>query len=414
MSTLYGLPEEVKFCTRCVQSNQRPCSAVEFRHTINSKKTTLHLDEEGVCDACRVAEQKANTDWNQRDKELRELCDRYRRTDGRYDCIVPGSGGKDSFVQSWKLKYDYGMHPLTITWSPNVYTPWGRANHDAWIASGMDNILVTPNSRVHRLLTRLAVDNLFHPFHAFMCGQKWLAPKLAEIYDIPFIAFGENESEHGNPIADTKTSLRDKSYYALDNYNDVCLSGVPVRELKERYGLSDNDLAQYMPLKVKPSTPDIAVHYLGYYMPFRPQSNFYFAVEHGGFQPGPERTPGSYQKFNSQDDAIDDLHYWTTYVKFGIGRATYDASADIRNGEIDRDEGKSLVARYDGEFPERFMPQLMRHLSVEQKQMPVAYEQFENPAMTRELFIDMADRFRSPHLWTKDSGQWKLRKTVWQ
>src|SRR5205085_7396260 len=30
--TKYGLPETVKFCTRCVISNQRPNSAVEYQH----------------------------------------------------------------------------------------------------------------------------------------------------------------------------------------------------------------------------------------------------------------------------------------------------------------------------------------------------------------------------------------------
>ena len=63
-----------------------------------SKKTTIHFDEHGVCDACRMAEQKKQTiRWDDRKVELRALCDRYRREDGQYDCLVPGSGGKDSF-----------------------------------------------------------------------------------------------------------------------------------------------------------------------------------------------------------------------------------------------------------------------------------------------------------------------------
>ena len=96
----YGLPREVRFCTRCVISNQRPSSAVEYTHTSESKKTTIGFDEEDVCDACRFAEQKRRTiDWTERERELRELCDRYRKTDGSYDCIVPGSGGKEGCRQ---------------------------------------------------------------------------------------------------------------------------------------------------------------------------------------------------------------------------------------------------------------------------------------------------------------------------
>jgi hypothetical protein len=89
MEAFYGLPTEVRFCRRCVISNQRPNSAVEFQHTKDSRKETIRFDAEGVCDACRVAEQKKAIDWGARERQLRALCDRYRRHDGRYDCLVP-------------------------------------------------------------------------------------------------------------------------------------------------------------------------------------------------------------------------------------------------------------------------------------------------------------------------------------
>ena len=96
LETYYGLPADVCFCSKCVMSNQRPASAVEFKHTIDSKKTTLSFDEEGVCDACRFAEEKQEIDWKDREAQLVDLLDQYRSKDGSYDCIVPGSGGKDS------------------------------------------------------------------------------------------------------------------------------------------------------------------------------------------------------------------------------------------------------------------------------------------------------------------------------
>ena len=87
----YGLPADVRFCKRCVMSNQRPASAVEFRHTIESRKKTLAIDAEGICDACRVAEQKQTIDWQAREEQLLELLSQYRSKDGSYDCLVPGS-----------------------------------------------------------------------------------------------------------------------------------------------------------------------------------------------------------------------------------------------------------------------------------------------------------------------------------
>ena len=93
---LYGLPQDVAFCTQCVISNQRPNSTVEFEHTCNSNKITIFLDDKGVCDACRYADQKEAIDWEARERELETLLDKHRRTDGQHDCIVSGSGGKDS------------------------------------------------------------------------------------------------------------------------------------------------------------------------------------------------------------------------------------------------------------------------------------------------------------------------------
>jgi N-acetyl sugar amidotransferase len=412
----YGLPREVKFCSKCVISNQRPNSAVEYEHTAASKKTTIKFDEDMICDACHTAERKyKEVDWDAREKELWALCDKHRKNNGEYDCLVPGSGGKDSFYQSHILKYKYGMNPLTVTWSPHLFTDWGFKNHRAWINSGFDNYLCTPNGRIHRLLTRLAVDNLFHPFQAFMFGQKFLGPKMAAMFNIPLVFYGENEAEYGNPIADNTTAKRDYAYFATQDKSKVYLGGTSVQELMERYGVSLNDLEPYFPAEPeKLEKANIEVHYLGYYLKWHPQGCYYYAVEHGGFQASPERTPGTYSKYNSIDDKIDDLHYWTTFIKFGIGRATYDASQEIRSGEITRDEGVALVKRFDGEWPARFDTELMEYLSIPGKEFPVASKAFEEPILTKDKFIAMADRFRSPHLWKKEAGEWKLRHTVFQ
>src|SRR6188768_1473915 len=99
-------------------SNQRPSSYPEFRHTTGRKVPTLAIDAEGVCDACRFAEQKEAINWPLRETALCQLLDQHRRNDGSYDCIVPGSGGKDSAYAAHVLKTRYGMHPLTVTWPP--------------------------------------------------------------------------------------------------------------------------------------------------------------------------------------------------------------------------------------------------------------------------------------------------------
>jgi len=121
----YGLPEHVRFCRRCVISNQRPASTVEYRHVPQSEKTTINFDADGVCDACRHGDVKRSIEWQAREEALLRLLDKHRRNDGNYDCIAPGSGGKDSAFAAHILKHKYGMHPLTVTWPPILYTDYG-------------------------------------------------------------------------------------------------------------------------------------------------------------------------------------------------------------------------------------------------------------------------------------------------
>ena len=396
---LYGLPEEVKFCSRCVISNQRPSSVVEFKNDPKAEKPTIMFDDEGVCSACRYAEIKENIDWDQREKQLIELCDKHRKGDGQYDCIVPGSGGKDSAFTAHILRYKYGMNPLTVTWAPHKYTQIGWDNFQNWIHSGLDNMLYTPNGRVHRLLTRLAFEVLVHPFQPFIIGQRLIGPRFSILYDIPLVFYGENQAEYGNNIEENEKPTMDMSFFHESRLEvmDLVLGGVKVRDLIEKHGIELRDLTPYLPLdgeRLKKTGTE--VHYLGYYLRWDPQECYYYAAENTGFQANTERTEGSYSKYSSIDDKIDPLHYYTTLIKFGIGRATYDAAQEIRNGKITREEGVALVKRYDTEFPGKFFKEIIDYMGI-----------------SEEKFWDVIDSARSPHLWLKDNnGTWQLRHQV--
>ena len=412
----YGLPLEVSFCRTCVISNQRPSSTVEFTHTAASRKQAIHFHADGECDACKLAAAKRrDVDWAERRRQLEALCDRHRRHDGHYDCLAPGSGGKDSFYAAHVLKHEFGMHPLTVTWAPHLYTDWGWRNHQAWVHAGFDNYLCTPNGRVHRLLTRLALENLFHPFQPFILGQKQIAAKLAPKFGVPLIFYGENEAEYGNPKGDATRARRGGEYHSAADRSKLFLGGASVGSLIDDFGLEPVDLEPYMPEDpARLREIGVEVHYLGYYLKWHPQSAYYYAVEHGGFEVSPERTPGTYSKYNSIDDKIDDFHYWTTYIKFGIGRATYDAAQEVRSGDIERAEGVALVKRFDGEYPERFAEEIYRYLSMPEAEYPIASRRFEQPLMDGAYMRDLARRFRAPHLWLIEDGEWRLRHTVFE
>ncbi len=395
----YGLPAEVRYCKRCVISNQRPSSTVEFKSSKAEAKQTICFDEEGICSACRFAELKETSiDWKVREGELLELCKRFRSNDGNYDCIVPGSGGKDSAFTSHILKNKYGMNPLTVTWAPHLYTEIGWKNFQSWIHSGHDNILFTPNGKVHRKLTKLAFLNLLHPFQPFIVGQRCIGPKIASQYGVKLVFYGENQAEYGNNIRDNDRPTMRSEFFASADRNALKLSGLTLKELTEEEGISLNELNPYFPAERK-VLEDLGVeqHYLGYYLRWDPQECYYYAAEHTGFQANTERTEGSYSKYSSIDDKIDPYHYYTTLIKFGLGRASYDAAQEIRNGKITREEGVQLVKKFDTEFPNKFFKEFLDYLEISEEQ-----------------FWKTIEEFRSPHLWKQTAGKWELRSPVWE
>jgi N-acetyl sugar amidotransferase len=397
---LYGLPEKVQFCKRCIISNQRPNSTVEFKNKKEKSKETITLDAGGICSACRYADIKdKEIDWVKREEELIALCNFYRSKTGNYDCIVPGSGGKDSSYTTHILKTKYKMNPLTVTWTPHIYTDIGFRNLQSWIHSGFDNILFSPNGKVHRLLTKLAFQNLLHPFQPFIVGQRHIAPKYSALYKIPLVFYGENQAEYGHNIKENfKPTMNSKFYEDELDLDKIFLGGVSAKDLIKEYGLSESELLPYLPAnKDSIKQAQTAVHYLGYYLKWDPQECFYYAAEHAGFQPNTERTQGSYSKYVSIDDKLDTLHFFTYHIKFGLGRATYDGVQEIRTKKITREEGIALVKRFDGEFPSKYFQEILEYMGI-----------------TEEDFWKGINKGRSPHLWMLDNGEWKLRQPVWQ
>lgn len=398
LEAFFGLPSEVRFCRNCVISNQRPSSTVEFKHQKEEKKKTIGFAEDGVCDACHYHQEKAlRIDWKNREDQLVATLDKFRRNDGSYDVVVPGSGGKDSAYTSHVLKYRYGMNPLTVTWAPHLYTDIGWNNFTNWIhEGGHDNILFTPNGRLHRLLTRLAFKNLLHPFQPFIVGQRIIGPAMAQKYGVQLVMYGENQAEYGNDPNENFKPTMDTKFFSAQDPMAMRLGGVPIGDIIREHNYTLSDFAPYIPPTAESlAKSGVEVHYLGFYLPWDPQECYYYAVENTGFQANPERTPGTYSKYSSIDDKIDMFHYFTTLIKFGIGRATYDAAQEVRNGKITREEAVQLVRKYDQEFPQRYYADFLEYIGMNDAE-----------------FWETVDQFRSPHLWWRSENGWALRHVV--
>ncbi len=375
----YKSPTNVKFCNRCVVSNQRP---------------RIRFDDDGICSACQFAEKKAKTiDWRLRENLLIKLLEKHRRRDGQFDVIVPASGGKDSGYVAHLLKHKYGMHPLTVTWAPHIFSDIGWKNFQSFIHSGFDNILGTPNGKVHRKMTKLAFELIGDPFLPFIYGQKNFPIRIAVNYKIPLVMYGENgEVEYGGSGDNEDSPTHNLDQDMTKHY----FSGLDPEDL-EKKGISKADLTMYtLPTQKEINDLKIECHFMGYYRKWIPQENYYYAQRHTGFLANPEgRSEGTYSKYASIDDRIDGFHYYLSFIKFGIGRATSDAAHEIRDGHITREEGVSLVQRFDGEFPAKHFAEFLDYCQ-----------------MTEKHFWKVVDSFRSPHIWKKKNNKWKLLHQV--
>ncbi|MDP3710339.1 MAG: N-acetyl sugar amidotransferase [bacterium] len=385
---LISQPTDVRFCTKCVVSNQRP------RITFN---------KDGVCSACDYAHRKHYViDWKKREKELSALCARYRSKNGEFDVVVPGSGGKDSSYTAHILKTKYNMHPLVVTWAPFAYTDIGWKNFENFIKSGFTVLNCFPDGKLHRKLARIAFELKGDAWEPFAFGQKAYAFHIAVKWGIPLIFYGENgEVEYGGSLKNADVPHEsvydwDKLYYKGAGVDRLLMEGKKMGLITPKE-VKDRSFDFYRPPSKKEIEKlGVQMHWLSYYRKWVPQENFYYAQKHTGFTANEEgRSEGTYSKYASLDDQTDGFHFYMAFIKFGIGRATSDAAHEIRDGHITREEGVSLVKRYDGEFPKKYFREFLAYLNI-----------------TENHFWKMVDSYRKPHLWKKVGGEWKLKHGI--
>ncbi|MFH1753930.1 MAG: N-acetyl sugar amidotransferase [Candidatus Omnitrophota bacterium] len=383
--------DKVFFCTRCVNSNLRP---------------RLKFNEKGECDACQYAHEKEHTiDWKARENELLTLLGKHRSKNGSYDVVVPASGGKDSSYVAHQLKHIYGMHPLTVTWTPHMYTDIGWKNLQSMIDAGFDNILFRPSGLLHRKISKLALELLGDSFEGWAYGAKAYPLHMAIKHRVPLVFYGENQMAEYGGVVESK-------YRSHDNFTEwdkIVYKGQRGIETLIEKGLEYGrltkeevkDSAATLALYKLPPIADIQKiglesHWFSYYKKWMPQENYYYAQKHCGFEPNPDgRSEGTYSKYASLDDKTDGFHFYMQFIKFGFGRCTSEAAMEIRCGHITREEGVALVRKYDGEFPGKYFKEYLEYLNI-----------------TEDEFRRIVDKFRNRDVFKKVNGEWKLKYQV--
>ncbi len=383
------VPKELKWCKRCVVSNQRP---------------RIIFNDEGICSGCLNSDYKNfEVDWEAREKELIQLLDQHRSKDGSWDVIVPSSGGKDSGYVAHQLRYEYDMNPLTVTWAPLSYTDIGRANLDSNIHSGLSNLLCTPNGKFQRKLARLCFEELGDAFHVFVLGQISYPFHIACKLGVKLVFYGENgEAEYAGDPKFADKPVKPSSEFTVQHFKGVTFRELLDYGLKNKDYLSQDDFAESDLIFYEPPSEEelntagiLGKHFFSYYKKWTPQENYYYVAENCGFKPNPLRTEGTYSKYASLDDKMDGFHYYLRYVKFGLGRCMEDAGHEIRDGHLTREEAIALMGKYEGEFPERYFKEFLEYLDI-----------------TEAHFWDVVDSWRADHLWEKKDGEWLFKHPI--
>ncbi len=374
-------PPKMLFCKRCVY----PLVAA----------TPLTLDSEQICSGCRTHDEQKTIDWARREKMFRQLCDDHRSKTGKnYDCVIPVSGGKDSFYQVHLMK-KYGMNPLLVTYNENNETDVGKRNIQLMKESfNCDYFNFTPSVAVLKKMNRVGMYKMGDPDMHVHMGINSVAIQVAVRWNVPLIVWGE----HGFMNMGGMHSYKDMVEYTARYRKEHLLRGYDWDDFVGEEGLEEKDLnwSKY------PDDSEIErVGSRGIFI-----SNFFgwnqaehtrLMVELYGFNQNPIPFDRTYARDSNLNNVHDNgIHDYMKYVKFGYGRVADHVSRDIRNGILTRAEGVQLVRQYEGVVP----GDIARWLNY--------------VGMTRTEFEHVADTFRDSRVWAKNEyGQW-IKENIWE
>jgi len=327
----------LRYCTRCVMPETKP---------------DLIIDDEGVCSACRSYEARGVIDWDARRKELDNVLERYRSSDGKnYDCIVPVSGGKDSHYQTLRL-LELGMNPLCVTATTCSLSDIGRHNIENLKCLGVDYLEYTTNKLVRKKLNKfslISIGDISWPEHVSIFT---IPVRVAVQFNIKLIVWGENpQNEYGGPAAAAQDNVLNRRW--LEEFGG--LLGLRVTDMIGQEGIQPKHMIPFTyPEDADLKKVGVTGLFLGYYFPWDGYKNSLVAQGHG-LRTYHKYVEGSLANYENLDNFQTGIHDYFKFLKYGFGRATDIACLHIRRGRISREDGMNLVKKHDGKFPWQYL-----------------------------------------------------------
>jgi N-acetyl sugar amidotransferase len=365
----------MRHCNRCVLPDTKP---------------DLQIDAEGVCSACRNYENRKEIDYEQRMKDLKMILEHYRSKNGwRYDCIVPGSGGKDSTFQALKMR-ELGMNPLVVTATTDHLTELGRRNIENLKRQGFDTIEVTPNPVIRRKINKFCLEtvgDISWPEHVCIFT---IPVRIAVQLRIPLLVWGENsQHEYGGPASASQSNVLTRRW--LEEFGG--LLGLRVSDVQEMLGIEPKEMLQYTyPSDDQLADVGVTGIFLGYYLPWDGRNNAYYAESHG-FEFYDKLVEGSIVRYENLDNAHTGIHDYFKWLKYGFGRASDLCSMAIRRGTMTRKQAVKMVRDRDGMYPETYLgvplDAILKSIGMTRKEFNAVCERFRNKA----IFNDEGELF---------------------
>lgn len=357
------------YCARCLYpSNAKP---------------TIIFDEQGICSGCRYHESRQRIDWDQRRRQFEELIHYYKaqsqKTGRLYDCIIPVSGGKDSHFQVWLIKEVYGMNPLLVTFNHAFNSAMGVRNLANLVEkSGCDLIRVTANPRSVKKIARHMLQKVGDITWHYHAGIRTVPYQIAVRYNIPLIIWGE----HGFAELTGLVSLEDMVEFTKWSRQEHDMRGYEPHDLVgEESGLTMQDLAPYVfPDPDDIERLDLRGIYLSNFFDWNAKVQAEKMIEIYDFAPYPGRRHRTFNLYAKIEDHANEVHDYLKYLKFGYGRATDDASMEIRHGRLTREEGMALVKAYDPTRPPS-LDTYLEFLDISETEFEAAIESMRDPAI---------------------------------
>lgn len=364
----------INYCKRCLTPSSRP-------------RVTFNPD--GVCNACLNSDEKKLINWESRKEEFLKLVEPFRSRSNTWDCIVPWSGGKDSSAIAYKLKFEFGLNPLLVTYSPMIPNEIGVQNRESMIQLGFDHLCIRPNQKVLRHLAKRFFIERGNPKVAWDAGINAVPVNAAVNYGIPLVFYAEHgESEYGGRVL-SEEAKRTRDFTEVLEHN---IGDDPRNWVDNVVKSTDLHPYVYPSLDVVKKT-GMTAFYFAYFFKWSMYENYQYLREKFDFKVNAKgRTDGTFTNYDSLDDKIDNVYYYMQYVKFGFGRAVRDASRLIQNGHMTREEGFKLAYRYDDEFPFEYFDEVLDYLNLTEKE-----------------FHEIVDKHRNPEIWKKEGNRWVLR-----